>query len=353
VHELARALSEFAVVTLITFASKKETLKVSNRFTIKRYPSLTLLGKHSLFSVANPLPLSLDFFKDIANADVVHIHGFRTMVCCLAIFFSRLKNKLLCLTDHGGGPFKIASWIPFFGKSIDICLMQSSMQSSYIYKKLFRVYGTEYRIIGGGVDLQNFYPRIDAKANRVLFSGRVIPLKGVDILVNAIQDLDIELRIATPIIDSRYLHAIRVIDTNKKISLKFKPSDEELAKEYSSALVTVLPAVDTDHKGRRYVPEGFGLVLIESMACGTPVICTDVGAMPEVVENGVTGFVVRSGDHKALQEKIKYFLEKPEESFRMGRNGKRTVLRRYTWRAVAELCIESYLYGLKKKHALC
>lgn len=345
--ELAKAMSEFAVVTLITFAGKKETLKVSDRFTVKRYPALTLPVTY--FSATNPLPLSLDFFKDISNADVVHIHGLRTVVCCWAIFFSRLKKRILCLTDHGGGAFKIASWIPFFGRSIDLCLTQSLMKSSTIYKKLIDVYHKEYRNVGGGIDPQIFYPRTNAKENKILFTGRVLPHKGVDILVSAVQDLNTELRIVTLAVDSLYLREMVVLDKNKRISLKFKLSDEELAKEYSSALVTVLPSLYTDLHGRKYAdPELLGLVLIESMACGTPVICTDVGGMPGVVEEGVTGFVVPPANPEALREKIRYFLENPKESIRMGLNGRQGVLDNYAWKAVAERCITSYGYALKK-----
>src|SRR6185295_6069576 len=77
--------------------------------------------------------------------------------------------------------------------------------------------------------------------------------------------------------------------------------DERLIREYRTALVTVLPSVHTSYNGSHTrVPELMGFTLLESQACGTPVICTDAGAMSEFVAQDETGFVVESNSGERI-----------------------------------------------------
>jgi glycosyltransferase involved in cell wall biosynthesis len=66
--------------------------------------------------------------------------------------------------------------------------------------------------------------------------------------------------------------------------------------------------------------EGLGRVVIEAMAAGTPVIGSDVGGIPEIVKNGVTGFLVPPKDEITLADRIRWVLEHPEETREMGRH---------------------------------
>jgi glycosyltransferase involved in cell wall biosynthesis len=227
-YELAKALSEFARVKLITFAGKRET-RLSAGLLIEHYPALTMPQNRAYLSASNPMPLTLGFLHEITSSDVVHVHGLRTIVGSMSVCISSLNRRLTCLTDHGGGAFKAAIWIPFLGRSIDLCLGQSSLESSYVYRRLNALYGKELCVIGGGVDPGNFFPRSKKRRNKVLFSGRVVPLKGVEVLIDAVQELETELRIVTPDIDSRYLEMLRMRDKRRRISLKIRPSIEELS----------------------------------------------------------------------------------------------------------------------------
>jgi glycosyltransferase involved in cell wall biosynthesis len=78
------------------------------------------------------------------------------------------------------------------------------------------------------------------------------------------------------------------------------------------------------------------------MACGTPAVCTDVASMPEVVEDGVTGFVVPPNDPAALGAKLTWLVEHRRESAEMGRAARRRVLDKFTWGAVVRRCMEIY-----------
>jgi starch synthase len=123
----------------------------------------------------------------------------------------------------------------------------------------------------------------------------------------------------------------------------FDADDAQLVEEYSSALVTVLPSVYTDLFGEhRAAPELLGLTLLESMACETPVIATTVGGLPEVVEDGVTGFLVPPNDSQALADKIQWLVANPNRAREMGERGRRRVLEKFTWEAVARRCLDCY-----------
>jgi len=98
-----------------------------------------------------------------------------------------------------------------------------------------------------------------------------------------------------PYVDNEKIKLIGEVDFTQKIEL------------YKNALALIFPI--------RW-NEAFGLVMVEAMACGTPVIAFDNGAVPEVVENGVTGWVVKSGDEEGLVEAIKNIKKLDREKIR-------------------------------------
>ncbi|MGH7918000.1 MAG: glycosyltransferase, partial [Candidatus Binataceae bacterium] len=112
---------------------------------------------------------------------------------------------------------------------------------------------------------------------------------------------------------------------------------------YRRACCVVLPSVyKTLYGDETRVPELLGQTLLEAMACGTPVICTEVASMPEIVEDGVNGFIVPPNDPTALREKIAWLLNNPHHAAAMGKAGRQRVLDRFTWPAVVRRCLEAY-----------
>ena len=119
--------------------------------------------------------------------------------------------------------------------------------------------------------------------------------------------------------------------------------DENLVTHYQEALVTVQPSVYEDCFGNRTdVPELLGLSVLESMACGTPVIVTKVGSLPEIVEDGVTGFIVPPNNPQAISEKVNDLMQHPSRAIDMGRRAREAVLKRFTWDKVADRCLAAY-----------
>jgi glycosyltransferase involved in cell wall biosynthesis len=95
---------------------------------------------------------------------------------------------------------------------------------------------------------------------------------------------------------------------------------------YRAAAVSVIPSLE----------EGFGIPAAEAMGCEVPVVASDAGGLPEVVEDGVTGLVVPRGDSNALATAIGSLLADPERRRSMGRAGRERALRLFDWDRTAE-----------------
>jgi glycosyltransferase involved in cell wall biosynthesis len=105
---------------------------------------------------------------------------------------------------------------------------------------------------------------------------------------------------------------------------------EELAQYYSAAQIAVVPSLY----------EGFGLPAAEAMACGTPVIATTGGALPEVV--GDAGILVPPGSADALAAAIKQLLNDKQAQERMSEAGRKRVKEKFDWEQAARKTLEVY-----------
>jgi starch synthase len=85
-----------------------------------------------------------------------------------------------------------------------------------------------------------------------------------------------------------------------------------------------------------FVNETFGMALCEAMACGAAVVASNFGGFREVVDDGVTGLLVKPQDPPDLAEKISTLLADPARSLEMGRAGRQKVLDTFSWNAVAD-----------------
>jgi glycosyltransferase involved in cell wall biosynthesis len=102
--------------------------------------------------------------------------------------------------------------------------------------------------------------------------------------------------------------------------------NSELPPYYRAAAISVIPSLE----------EGFGIPAAEAMGCETPVVASDAGGLPEVVEHGVTGLVVPRGDSAALAEAMGALLADPARRAAMGRAGRERSLRLFDWDRTAE-----------------
>ena len=210
------------------------------------------------------------------------------------------------------------------------------------------------RIIPCGVNLDLFRPIDKERARRrlnlngegvLLFVGRIVPIKGLDRLLMAMSYLEWERPIKLLVIggdEQNHTPRKNLRNLTKELGISDRVmffgfvDHEELPWFYSAADVCVIPSFH----------ESFGLVALESLACGTPVIATKVGAMESIIWSGQTGYVVDDNTPVHLAGKIFRFLSgvsgtpKPIDVIRA------SVLQ-FSWSHVAEAVEREYASVMK------
>ena len=164
----------------------------------------------------------------------------------------------------------------------------------------------------------------------ILFVGRLNYYKGLQYLIEATKEIAANLVIIGegPLKNSLRNKAKELGIEGKIFFLPFM-TQEELVNFYKTCSVFVLPSI--------FKSEAFGLVLIEAMACGKPVISTDIGTGTSFVnQDGVTGFVVPPKDSQALAQAIKKILENKKLAQELGRNGLERVRKKFSLEKMLE-----------------
>jgi D-inositol-3-phosphate glycosyltransferase len=207
-------------------------------------------------------------------------------------------------------------------------------------------------VVPCGVDTDLFAPG-DPEAARaalghtrdplILYVGRLAPIKGLETLLDAIALLARRHRRARLVVvggdadEPRDGHEaglrarIAALGIGDRVTFAGPQPQETLRTHYVGADVTVLPS--------HY--ESFGMVALEAMACGSPVVASRVGGLATTVRDGVTGFLVEEGDVDALAGRLETLLGDPDLRWRLGREGVRWAAQ-HRWPCVAEAICREY-----------
>jgi len=202
-------------------------------------------------------------------------------------------------------------------------------------------------IVPVGVDQERFrrMPHITRVPGRLMTTASAdVPLKGLTYLIDALAKVRVErpdahlVVIGSPRHKSKIPAQIEQLGLNDAVQFVSGVSDERIVELYGEAEIAVVPSLY----------EGFSLPAVEAMACGTPIVATTGGALPEVVgKHGETGMLVPVADPSALANQIVEVLERPDLQARLGEGGRRRVLDRFTWRKTAEGTQEHYYLELE------
>jgi glycosyltransferase involved in cell wall biosynthesis len=333
-YELARAMADCLPTTLATFGLRPRCF-IEGRLRVRVLgPAWQVRGQRT--NSFHPGLVQL-----IAAADLIHCHQQHVVASSVAAGLGRLTGRRVFVSDLGGGGWDVSGYI-----STDRWYRGHLHISEYSRSIRGHVGQPWAHVILGGVDVGRFRPEPSTvRDGGVLFVGRLLPHKGVNDLVDAVPaDLPLEL-IGQPY-DPRFLADLQARAAGKCVRFRHGCDDGELVRAYQRSSCIVLPSVYRDlYGGQTQVPELLGQTLLEGMACGAPAICTAVASMPEVVVDGVTGFVVPPNDPAALREKLLWLREHPAEAAIMGRAARQRVLERFTWGQVVRRCLEVYRRG--------
>jgi len=228
------------------------------------------------------------------------------------------------------------------------------------YLRQYDVPGDKITVIPCGVDLHRFKPVDKPSARRqlgfsgddfmVLFVGRYAPVKGLHRLLEAVGRLTHLPGLRLVIIggDGPHTSMFRqlkaeaaALDIQDRVIFAGRVDQETLPQYYSAADVLAVPSYY----------ESFGLVALEALACGTPVVTTPVGAMEKIVKDGVTGYVARDTDPAHFARLIEAIWVKQQEN-RLSPSKIRASVTEFTWARSASLLLEAYQRALHEHYKI-
>lgn len=303
------------------------------------------------------------------DADVVHCH---TWYSHLGGILTKLAYGIpLVITVHSleplrpwkreqlGGGYDVTQWVERTALEMADAIIGVSSETRHDVLQLFSVDPAKVHVIHNGIDLKLYQPAqsksaleqygIDANRPYVLFVGRITRQKGIIHLVRAIKDIDASAQIVlcagapdTAEIGVEMQTAVAEVQAVRSdvIWIEKMVPREEVIQLYTHAAVFCCPSI--------YEP--FGIINLEAMACGTPVVASAVGGIPEVVVDGETGVLVPLEQLKEspfepidparfsrdLAGGINRLLRDDALRQRMSVAGRRRVEERFSWAAIAE-----------------
>jgi starch synthase len=247
--------------------------------------------------------------------------------------------------DQLGTGYAVSSWAERLAVERAERVIAVSEQMRADITTHFRVDPERVAVIHNGVDAEAFarterreaLARHGVRAPYVLFVGRISEQKGIFPLLEAARTLPAGVQLVlcasspdTPELLARLEAAVAGRPEIRWINAMLPVP--EVVQLYSHAAVFVCPSI--------YEP--FGLINLEAMACGTPVVASRVGGIPEVVVDGETGRLVEPGNAGALADALRQALADPAGARRMGEAGRRRVEAHFSWDRIADRTLAIY-----------
>ena len=326
------------------------------------------IPKSSLYEVLPKLFDELDSFriKENISYDIIHSHYWLSGVLGLKLQSSWNVNHLI--TYHTIGAVKnltcsmeSASELRLanekkLAKHCDRIIVPTQKDQDY----LIQHYDANYdniQIVPCGVDLDHFKPQDKISARRrltlpvddpiILYVGRFSPIKGLDRLLKSLSSITRFSRTLLVMVGgdgerspiSQHLKKkAQTFYIQDRVIFAGRVDQKILPLYYSAADALVVPSYY----------ESFGLVALEALACGTPVVTTSVGAMEDIVKKGVTGYIATDSDTQNFAGYIEAILQKQKENS-LSPSIIRDSVSEFTWDRSASLLFETYLSTLENK----
>jgi D-inositol-3-phosphate glycosyltransferase len=279
-----------------------------------------------------------------SNVPIVHM--FHTL--------GEMKNRVARSKDEREGDYRLNGERQVLKRAdmIIAATLAEQIQLQFLYKANRR----KITIIPPGVDTGHFYPIpkdearefIDAPPRKkiILYVGRIEPLKGIDTLIKAVASLRIDIKQVTlaiiggdPNVSSermseemaRLQKMCEDLGLGEMVVFLGKRAQNTLPYYYSAADVLVMPS--------HY--ESFGMVALEAMACGTPVIASQVGGLAFLVQDGETGYHVPDQEPSQLSDKLTLLIDNPVQHEAMGLRAAEYA-KNYAWANIASQVVTVY-----------
>jgi glycosyltransferase involved in cell wall biosynthesis len=322
---------------------------------------------------------------EICKPDIVHLNNIAHQLTPSIIDAVRMKRIPMIMTMHDyktvcpiytlfrkNKPCELCRGRRFFFCAITKCSKNSYIKSiistieMYLHHSILHIYENVNCFIGASnflvqkvremgqrsdctqipcfIDLAE-YPDYSgmSKDNTIVYMGRLSAEKGLSTLIEAVQGLDIHLNLIgegpmRPALEKQ----VESSGLGSQVTFMGYVSRKDAMEEVKKAMCCVYPS-------EWY--ETFSLATIEAFALGVPVISSRIGALPELVRDGVTGLTFRPGDADELREKLLWLRNHPERAGQMGKIGRGLVERNYSSEVQYPRLIEVYCRAIARQQA--
>lgn len=352
VYYLSRELINAGNDVSVILSGKKDKTYFNDKIQVKE---LGLFGRS---------PMNRPIFRRRLNKliardkpDIVHLHyGALPHIQCdcpvivtahwcsregIPIFYRPIRN-LDAFLKNILLPLYIRIESNFFRSFKNVFVVSNSLR-----EELKKHYNVNSDVIGNGVDVDKFNENNTVKKDFILYTGKFDFGKGLIDLLEIAEMLkeshpDVKvIMIGNGSIKKKIDKIIRKKKLFNVKVLNHLPHDE-LLEYYRCSKVYVLPSYY----------EGLPTTILEAMACKLPVVASNISGIPELVEEGVTGYMLSPGDKKGFYRRIVELHEDPEKRKFFGEKGRERVMEKFTWSGIAKNMVEKYEELLRNKMLL-
>lgn len=281
--------------------------------------------------------------------NIIHVHHAFPFSWA-ARFINSTYQIPYVISIHGSELITLQKDKRFLALTIDVLRKAKRIIPNSYYTKdwMLKIVGDEYRkqtrTIPGGVEIHKFHKvntdDIDKQFNLkgkklVVFAGKLTAYKGVKYLVGAAKRIDGEIFILGD--GSQRKHLEEMVKNNKITNVTFighlGNNTRFLIKLYSRADVFVAPSI---------WDEPLGLVILEAMACETPVVVTRKGGIPLAVKDGKNGLFIKARNSTDIAEKVNYLIKNDKLRLNMGKRARKIAEEKFDWDIIADKFINIY-----------
>jgi glycosyltransferase involved in cell wall biosynthesis len=265
--------------------------------------------------------------------NVLHV-GMFSEIALLSMFISRKINIPYTITLHSSDFMmkgeRRARYLKKVCREAAAVITISNFNKGYL--TALGVDHEKLHVVKAGIEVERFKRKSDCKANNtILYVGRLVRVKGLEYLIHAAKILDhygIKFRVILvgegPLEDEFKDLAAR-LNVQHLIEFKGFVPNNELPSMYENSQIFVHPSVELSD-GRR---DGIPVSMMEAMSMELPVVSTYCSGIPELVEDGWNGILVRQRDPLQLAEAIRYLLENPSVAREYGKRGHEKIVREH------------------------
>jgi len=298
-----------------------------------------------------PYFISLDKVVEEIQPDIIHINNLPFFTTYQSIRLAKKMGIPNIVHVHGvmGKSNKILNvaqifYIYTFGRYIFrnatsvICLTNSDAKEIHRFGCPFE----KIRIIPNGVDVEKFRPHEEVIDDLIFWGGRFVPQKGLEYMIRAL-DIVVKKKSSVKLMMTgdgplfvKMYNLSRQLRLEKNTVFKGCVPYSEISRLIGNASIYVLPSLK----------EGMPYALLEAMACGKPVVGSDIPGINDVITHGENGILVPPRNPEALADAIMLLLEDKSLRRKLGQNARQLMVEKYSWNTISEKIEKVYKEAL-------